>query len=105
MKVLLTVILFAAWQFTATCNLLQQQVVKSVVNKLFYMNPITKRPSGSPFVLCLLLTGIVTLYAQTEFALMKTVSDKKTSADQQDKLIQQLTDSLHKEESVHYRYR
>lgn len=69
------------------------------------MNPITKRPSGSPFVLCLLITGIVILYAQTEFALMKTASEKKRPVNQQDNLIQQLTDSLHKEESAHYRYR
>lgn len=69
------------------------------------MNPITKRPSGSPFVLCLLITGIVILYAQTEFALMKTASEKKRPVNQQDNLIQQLTDSLHKEESAQYRYR
>lgn len=69
------------------------------------MNLITKRPSGSPFVLWLLITGIVILYAQTEFALMKTASDKKNPVNQQDNLIQQLTDSLHKEESAQYRYR
>ncbi len=69
------------------------------------MNLITKRPSGSSFVLCLLITGIVVLYGQAELSFMKRVNDQKESGNRQDNLIQQLTDSLYKEESAHYRYR